>query len=235
MPSVACAGVVLMSIFGQIERLINRIALLNPEYRFLFEAEPGNEVVSLDCETTGFNPWVDDIVSIAAVHVIGRRIRASSAFRALVRPQAAIRPDSIKVHQLRPMDVAGARPMFEILPDLLHFIGSRPLVGYWIAFDVSMLDKYLVPMMNTRLPNRRIDVSKLYYDRKFAFAPPGTRIDLRYATIMADLGLPQRDQHDAFEDALGAAEAYLVLEDMRERGVRLVRRWSAIDIGIPLA
>ena len=130
---------------------------------------------------------------------------------------------------------AVARPMFGILPDLLHFIGSRPLVGYWIDFDVSMLDKYLLAMINTRLPNRRIDVSKLYYDRKFGSAPPGTRIDLRYTTILADLKLPQRGQHDAFEDALGAAEAYLILKDMRERGVRLPRERPPAAGGIPLA
>ena len=84
---------------------------------------------------------------------------------------------------------------------------------------------------SSRLPNRRIDVSKLYYDRKFGSAPPGTPIDLRYATILSDLALPARAQHDAFEDALGAAESYLVLEDMRERGVRLPRRNAPIAYG----
>ena len=157
--------------FGQIGRLINRIALSDRNYRFLFEAEPGNEAVSLDCETTGFDHWVDEIVSVAAIRIVGRRIEASTVFRALVKPDSAIRPASIKVHQLREIDVAGSRPMAEVLPDLLHFIGSRPLVGYWIDFDVRMLDKYLLAMINTRLPNRRIDVSKLYYDRKFGSAP----------------------------------------------------------------
>ena len=221
--------------FGQIGRLINRIALSDRNYRFLFEAEPGNEAVSLDCETTGFDHWVDEIVSVAAIRIVGRRIEASTVFRALVKPDSAIRPASIKVHQLREIDVAGSRPMAEVLPDLLHFIGSRPLVGYWIDFDVRMLDKYLLAMINTRLPNRRIDVSKLYYDRKFGSAPPGTRIDLRYATILSDLALPARAQHDAFEDALGAAESYLVLEDMRERGVRLPRNAPIAYGGVPLA
>ena len=221
--------------FGQIGRLINRIALSDRNYRFLFEAEPGNEAVSLDCETTGFDHWVDEIVSVAAIRIVGRRIEASTVFRALVKPDSAIRPASIKVHQLREIDVAGSRPMAEVLPDLLHFIGSRPLVGYWIDFDVRMLDKYLLAMINTRLPNRRIDVSKLYYDRKFGSAPPGTPIDLRYATILSDLALPARAQHDAFEDALGAAESYLVLEDMRERGIRLPRNAPIAYGGVPLA
>lgn len=222
-----------MSMLGQIGRVLKRVGLSDRRYRFLFEAEPGNEVVSLDCETTGFDPWVDEIVSVAAIHIVGRRIHASSAFRALVKPDAAIRPTSIKVHQLREIDVAGARPMSEVLPKLLHFIGSRPLVGYWIDFDIRMLNKYLLAMIDTRLPNRPIDVSRLYYDRKYGSAPPGTRIDLRYAAILADLKLRPRAQHDAFEDALGAAESYLILEDMRERGVRLPRQWA--HGGIPLA
>jgi DNA polymerase-3 subunit epsilon len=221
--------------FGPLGRVINRAALSDRTYDFLFESEPGNEVVSLDCETTGFDPRNDEIISVAAIRVAGRQIHASSAFRALVRPDAAIRPDSIKVHRLREMDVANARSIAAVLPELLHFVGSRPLVGYWIDFDVRMIDKYLRAMMNARLPNRRIDISKLYYDRKFASAPPGTRIDLRYGTILADLGLPARAQHDAFEDALGAAECYLVLEDMRQRGVRLRRQGSASYGGIPLA
>jgi DNA polymerase-3 subunit epsilon len=53
---------------------------------------------------------------------------------------------------------------------------------------------------------------------------PGTRIDLRYAVIRTDLKLPARQQHDAFEDALGAAEMYLLLEDMRKRNVRFPRQ-----------
>ncbi|WP_119269564.1 3'-5' exonuclease [Taklimakanibacter deserti] len=212
-----------MGALNQLRRAINRVALADRNYAFLFEPEPGDEVVSLDCETTGFDPWVDEIVSIAAIRVTHERIHASSAFRALVRPESAIRPASIKVHRLREQDVADARPMQDVLPALLHFIGSRPLVGYWVDFDVRMLDKYLLSMLNIRLPNRRIDVSRLYYDRKYGRAPPGTQIDLRYTSILTDLGLQHHPQHDAFEDALGAAEMYLLLDDMRQRGVTLSR------------
>jgi DNA polymerase-3 subunit epsilon len=214
---------------------IDRLLLADQHYAFLFHPDKSGEVVSLDCETTGFNPLADDVISIAAVKIRGRRILASEAFRAMIRPGAPMEAASIKVHQLREQDVAHGRTMREVLPEFLHFIGSRPLVGYWIGFDVRMLNKYLFSMLNIHLPNRQIDVSKLYYDRKFGSAPPGTRIDLRYATILADLGLPLRAQHDAFEDALGAAESYLVLEDMRERGARLPRQPPAARGAIPLA
>jgi DNA polymerase-3 subunit epsilon len=78
-------------------------------------------------------------------------------------------------------------------------------------------------------------MSKLYYERKYATAPPGTRIDLRYASILADLKLPALPQHDAFVDAVGAAEIYLVLEDLRKRGVWLPRRPTGAPVHFPLA
>ena len=212
---------------------IDRLLLADQRYAFLFKPDTSGELISLDCETTGFNALADDVISIAAVKIRGRRILASAAFRAVIRPGAPMEASAIKVHQLREQDVARGRTVREVLPEFLHFIGSRPLVGYWIAFDVKMLNKYLFSLLNIHLPNRQIDVSKLYYDRKYGSAPPGTRIDLRYAAILADLKLRPRAQHDAFEDALGAAESYLILEDMRERGARLPRQWA--PGGMPLA
>ena len=209
--------------FEHVTRLFKRIALRDRSYAFLFQPPNANEAVSLDCETTGFDPWVDDIISIAAIPIKGGRIFASGAYRALVKPDAAMRADAIKVHQLRKKDVSGGRPMSEVLPELLHFIGNRPLVGYWISFDIRMLDKHLLKQLNIRLPNGRVDVSTLYYDRKYGNAPPGTTIDLRSAAIQEDLKLPKLQAHDAFNDAIGAAEMYVILEDMRRRGVRIAR------------
>ena len=207
-----------------IRRGLDRLLLADRNYAFLFASDRSGEVVSLDCETSGFSILADDVISIAAVRIRGSRILASESFRAIVRPTAAMEISAIKVHQLRERDVAQARVMRQVLPDFLRFIGSRPLVGYWISFDVRMLNKYLFSMLNIHLPNRLIDVSELYYERKYGGAPPGTAVDLRYASILADLGLPPRPQHDAFNDALSAAEMYVILTDMRARGVRIARQ-----------
>jgi DNA polymerase III subunit epsilon len=202
---------------------IGPVLLADNRYRFLFEADDSGELVSLDCETTGFNYVADDVISIAAIKIRGTRILARESFQAVIRPSAPMEASAIKVHQLREQDLVQAKTIREVLPDFLRFIGSRPLVGYWIAFDVRMLNKYLFSLLNVHLPNRQIDVSKLYYERKYAAAPPGTKVDLRYASILADLGLPALPQHDAFADAVGAAEIYLVLDDLRRRGARLPR------------
>ena len=115
-----------------LKRRLDRRLLRNAEYRFLFEPPPPAEAVSIDCETTGFNRRKDDIVAIAAIRIRGNRILASERFEAKVKPGARLQPEAIKVHRLREQDVAAERTIAEVLPDLLRYIGSRPLVGYYL-------------------------------------------------------------------------------------------------------
>jgi len=197
--------------------------LRDPAYRFLFDPPPQGESVSIDCETTGLNTRTDDIVTVAAVKIRGNRILTSERFEAMVKPRAKLNPDAIKVHRLREQDVAGGRPIEEVLPDLLRFIGSRPLVGFYLEFDVAMLNKHVRRLIGIDLPNAQIEVSGTYYERKYGDAPPGVEIDLRFMSILRDLGLPALDQHDAYSDALMTAMMYLTLEDYRDRGVRIPR------------
>ena len=86
-----------------------------------------------------------------------------------------------------------------------------------------MLDKYVLPYIEIELPNRRIEVSKLYYERKYGDAPANTVIDLSFAAILKDLAIPPLARHDAFNDALMTAMMYVVLRDLKERGVRIAR------------
>lgn len=211
-------------------RTIDRLVISDPSFRFLFHRQETDEAISIDCETTGFDPWVDDIVSVAAIPIVGRRILTSEAYRAVIRPNADLRAESIKVHQLRRQDVEHGREMADVLPEMLRFIGNRPLVGYWIDFDVRMLNKHVLKMLNVRLPNDQIDVCTLYHERKYGNAPPGTQIDLRYAAIMDDLKLPPLVGHDPFNDALGAAEMFVILREMKARGERIKRNREADDV-----
>jgi len=197
--------------------------LRDPAYRFLFEPPPPGEAVSIDCETTGLSTRKDDIVTVAAVRIRGNRILTSERFEAMVRPRAKLNPDAIKIHRLREQDVAGGRSIEEVLPDLLRFVGSRPLVGFYLEFDVAMLNRHVRRLLGIELPNAQIEVSGSYYERKYADAPPGTEVDLRFMSILKDLDLPALDQHDAYSDALMTAMMYLKLEDLKARDVRIPR------------
>lgn len=190
-----------------------------PEFAFILDPAPENEWVSLDCETTGLNVGKDEIVSIGAVRIVGDRILTSERFELIVRPEKGISAQSILIHQLRARDVAQGLPAEEALKKLLYFIGSRPLVGYYLEFDVAMLDKVMFPMLGWGLPQPQIEVSALYHNLKMRQltalqrqSPP--EIDLRLATMMKDLDLPMRDAHNPVNDAVMAAMAFIKLRHL---------------------
>jgi DNA polymerase-3 subunit epsilon len=191
----------------------------DPSYRFMFEPPPPNEWVSLDCETTGLNVRTDEIISIGAVKIVGNKVMTSERLELLVRPERGVSADSVRIHRLRERDVAAGLSNEEAMKKLMHFIGSRPLVGYFLEFDVAMLNKAIWPLLGQGLPQPKVEVSGLYYDYKFRQLPAyqqqgSVNIDLRFATLMADLGLPLRDAHDALNDAVMAALAFIKLRQL---------------------
>lgn len=200
---------------------------VDPAYRFLFEPAPPGEAVAIDCETTGLDRRKDDIVSIAAIRLRDDRILTSQRFVETIQPGAQMNPAAIKIHRLREADVKGGRSISDVVPQLLRFIGSRPLVGYYLEFDVAMLNKHVRPLVGIKLPNPHIETSELYYERKYGDAPPGTQIDLTFAAMMRDLKIPLTDQHDAYSDALMTAIAFIKLRDLKARGVRIPRERPA--------
>jgi len=206
-----------------LSQMWKRFRLSDPSYRYLFDKPPLDEVVSIDCETTGLNRWRDDIITIAAIKIRGARILTSERFEVVVRPSVGIKPDAIKVHKLRERDVEHGTPMAQVLPKLLAFIGPRPLVGYYLEFDCAMIGRPMRRHLGIGLPNRRIDVSGLYYERKYGDAPPGSHVDLSFQAILKDLKLPVLAQHDAYADALMTAMIYVTLRDYQARKVRIPR------------
>jgi DNA polymerase-3 subunit epsilon len=186
----------------------------------MFDAPPPNEWVALDCETSGLNVRTDEIISIGAVRIVGNRIMTSERLELLVRPERGLTADSVRIHRLRERDLENGLPAEEAVKQLMRFIGSRPLVGYFLEFDVAMLNRAIWPILGQGLPQPKIEVSALYYDFKFRQLPPyqqqaSADIDLRFSTLMADLGLPLREAHDALNDAVMAALAFIKLRQLR--------------------
>ncbi|MBS0467177.1 MAG: 3'-5' exonuclease [Proteobacteria bacterium] len=193
-----------------------------PEFAPMFDPPPHDEWVSLDCETTGLNTRSDEIISVGAVRIVGERILTSQRLELLIRPEKGVSADSVRIHRLRERDVADGLPKDEAMRQLMRFIGSRPLVGYYLEFDVAMLNRAIWPMLGMGLPQPKIEVSAMYYDYKFKQLPPyqqqaNAGIDLRFATLMKDLNLPEREAHDALNDAVMAAMAFIKLRRLREK------------------
>ena len=188
--------------------------------RFMWDPAPPDEWVALDCETTGLNVASDQIISIGAVRIVGDRLLTSQRLEMLVRPSRPISDASVRVHGLRSQDVAGGLDPDDAMMRLMHFIGSRPLVGYYLEFDLAMINRAIFPLLGMGLPQPRIEVSALFYDhqqRQLPLAQRGGTVDLRFATLMHTLDLPLRGAHDALSDAVMAGRAFIKLRDLLAR------------------
>lgn len=200
--------------FHRLRQKWNRKHLRDERFSFLFDGSQGDEAVVFDCETTGLDPKIDDIISIGAVKVKGNKILTNEAMHIFVKQDKQISHKSITVHRIRHCDLHGAVSIEAAIEKFLYYIGNRPLVGYYLEFDVAMINKYIKPMLGITLPNRQEEVSAMYYDKKIGTIPQG-HIDLRFDSILKDLALPKLQAHDALNDAVMTAMMYIKLKEMR--------------------
>jgi len=91
--------------------------------------------------------------------------------------------------------------------------------AFGLRQSLDTVGAFLGPLLGVGLPNRQIEVSALYYTYKLRQLPPEQQhdlagIDLRFDTLMADLDLPVRSAHNALNDAVMAALAFVKLRKL---------------------
>ncbi|RXJ75722.1 DNA polymerase III subunit epsilon [Arcobacter sp. F155] len=205
--------------FNKLKNYFNRKNLKDEKFSYLFERPVDDEFVCFDCETTGLNPLEDDIISIGAVIIKNNTIVSSKKFVRFVKPETKLQVEAIKVHHIRECDLLEAGNIDTVIEEFLEFIGSRKLVGYYLEFDIAMINKYLKPKLGIKLPNKAYEVSAIYHDWKIE-AIPQSNIDLRFDTILKELKIPPLGKHDAYNDAIMTAMMFLKLKNQAKVKVK---------------
>ena len=205
-----------MQIIERFLRARERKKLANPQYDFLYEPHP-DEMVSFDCETTSLDVKEAEIISIGAVKIRGREILTSESFYVIVKPEGMLQAANVTVHGLRPKDLSNGIPVQDAIKQLLAFIGGRPLLGYYLEYDVAMINKFLQPMLGIKLPQKQIEVSSLYARQEAKYNYYDNYVDLRMASIIKKLQIPDLPRHDALNDAINVAVMYLTLQAKMRR------------------
>lgn len=116
--------------------------------------------VSVDVETTGLDPFQDDIVEIGAVKVQGGKVLEE--FSTLVYVEHTIPFTARRVHGISNDMLVGQPRIGEALDMFLHFAGVGALVEHsHMAFDVVFLERahgspFAGPYLNTCTLSRRL-------------------------------------------------------------------------------
>ena len=192
--------------------------LKDPNYQYLFDVEPG-VFVCFDCETTGLNRKKDRIITLSAIKIVENEVQTSQSLNLVIKQEEDISPESIQVHQIRNMDVENSEGLyfdeFDAIKVFLEFIRGATLVGYYLEFDVAMVNRVIKPYLGIGLPNPQIEVSGMYYQhavQKYKRSCVEPNIDLSFDAILKSLEIPNLGQHDAFSDALMTSLIFVKLQ-----------------------
>ena len=147
-----------------------------------------DRLVWIDCEMTGLDLEVDELVEIAVV-VTDFELRAlDPGFQIVIKPDASalehMSPFVTNMHEVSglleeiPRGVSVAEAEFEVLEYIQQFVseGKAPLAGNTIGTDRMFLAKYM-PRVDRWLHYRNVDVSSIkelarrWYPRAYFNAP----------------------------------------------------------------
>jgi DNA polymerase-3 subunit epsilon len=177
------------------------------------------EFASLDFETTGLDYGRDAVVSFGVVPVRGGRIVLAEAVRELVVPEVPPSPTSMKIHRILPQDLADALPLDDARERLREALEGRFLLAWYADVEIAFLRR-IFGGRAWSWRRRTVDVRDLVIELE------QVRRNARFtlAAVAQRYGVPVTDPHEALDDALVAAQLFLILASRLEHSDRRTTR-----------
>lgn len=161
--------------------------------------------VILDVETA--NPTdKGSICSIGLVRMNGTQM--IDTFYSLVRPLSEFAPQNIKIHGIRPEDVASAPTFSALWPHLSTYMHGHTLVCYNASFDVYAIERALY--------NASLEIPNYRYACALKLSKRLLNLESYKLTAVASHFGYEYNSHNALEDA--AVTARVVSTLMQEQG-----------------
>ncbi len=169
----------------------------------------------VDLETTGLDPRRDEIVSFASIPIEDARVIVGGIRTTIVRPTRMPEAETIRIHGLRPADLADAPVLPKVLDLMLESLTGRVLVAHVAWVERGFLAAAL-KRAGLRLAEPVLDTSVL---AGHVLAPEdlGDGQVPSLADVVRTLGLPVHSPHVAEGDALTTAQLFLALATHLDR------------------
>jgi len=173
--------------------------------------------ISLDTETTGFDPASGDrIVEIGCVELVNH-VPTGNVFHRYINPERDMPKGAFEVHGLSEEFLRGHKVMAEEVDEFLEFLGSSKLVIHNAKFDMKFVNAELALLGRTLLPMSQSIDTVTMARQKF----PGAQASLDALCRRFGIDNSARTKHGALLDAELLAEVYLELIGGRQHGLSL--------------
>ncbi|MGS0416155.1 3'-5' exonuclease [Bacillus cereus] len=173
------------------------------------------DYVVIDFETTGFNPYNDKIIQVAAVKY--RNHELVDQFVSYVNPERSI-PDRItSLTGITNYRVSDAPTIEEVLPLFLAFLHTNVIVAHNASFDMRFL-KSNVNMLGLPEPKNKV-IDTVFLAKRYMKHAPNHKLE----TLKRMLGI-RLSSHNAFDDCITCAAVYQRCASIEEEGKRKVQK-----------
>ncbi|MGN6484051.1 MAG: exonuclease domain-containing protein, partial [Thermomicrobiales bacterium] len=158
--------------------------------------------VAVDVETSGVDPARDEIIEIAVI--VFERDGIVEEFAQTIRPKHPVSLDIQRLTGITEAELDAGKPWEEVRPEVERLLGSLPIVGHSVQFDVAFLQA-----AGLRVLNRQLDT----YQLASALIPDLPNYSLQ--TVANALGIPltDDDRHRALADTAAAYLSFCRLLD----------------------
>jgi len=172
--------------------------------------------VVCDTELTGFDRKRDEIISIGAVVIRDLQIDLSATFHQYIKPVNTKHTRATLIHRITPQQLLEARPLEEVLPDFVEFVGSGLMVGHYVALDMDFLNRAALKVFGGTLSNPGIDTMRMAQGYRRVqlghfHQEDGHSFSYALEDLAKEYDLPMFKSHDALEDAMQTAYLFLFL------------------------
>jgi DNA polymerase-3 subunit epsilon len=156
------------------------------------------------------------VLSYGVLPVERGRVHLAGSLYRVVRPPIEPTAASIRVHGIRPDQLAEAPSLGDVLPELCRALEGRELVAHAATVELSFLAR--IRALHGR-PSARDAIDVLDLADALAARDRGapTRASARLSDLAGSYGVPVARTHHAFGDALTTAQLFVVLATRLER------------------
>ncbi|SMB84467.1 DNA polymerase-3 subunit epsilon [Pasteurella testudinis DSM 23072] len=161
--------------------------------------------LAIDFETTGFNPMIDRILSVAAVPIDQLTLKLAESHHEFVAEQD-VKQDTAVINHIVPQMLHNAEALDAVMSRLFALMQDRIVIAHGSTIEKRFLNHYLAMKYKLRsFPLLWLDTLKI--ERSFLSSQQHNNYQL--AAVRQRYALPEYITHNALIDAIAAGELFL--------------------------